>query len=96
MIGFSIAFVVFATIFVIVFAVQIEYVGSQIMRLADIWESQVGEMKLSDETVSVLKRRADRDFSDVPPDQAEAYRKGLKDGETVTAQYVLGELKEED
>ena len=53
-------------------------------------------MKLTDEAVIALKARASRGFStDIPVDKLDIYQAGLKDGETMTAQYVLGELKEE-
>jgi hypothetical protein len=106
MIGFVIAFVIFAALFVVVFGIQtdkiiavLEKLNASLWIVSDTLESIAeasDEMRISDEVVDALKRRASRDFSEVPPAELETYQKGLKDGETMTAQYVLGEVEEED
>ena len=99
MIGFTIVSIILFCIGIAVFGIQTDKIAHQLERLADIWESQVSEedeMKISDEMVASLEERAKRGFSEVPPTEFETYKKGLKDGETLTAQYVLGEVEEED
>lgn len=53
------------------------------------------ELKISDKVINRLKEVAVRKFEAISSEQVDAYTKGLKDGETLTAQYVLNEVKEE-
>ena len=53
------------------------------------------KVKLPDEVVQALTERAGRKFSNEAPADSASYQEGLRDGETITAQYVLGQLKEE-
>jgi hypothetical protein len=55
-----------------------------------------GKVKLSGETVKGLKDRAERKFSNETPADSASYQEGLRDGETLTAQYVLGTLQNEE
>jgi len=51
---------------------------------------------ISNEIVSKLKARAVRPMNDqIPPNELPTYSAGLQDGETITAQWLLEEIKQE-
>lgn len=50
---------------------------------------------LSDDTVAKLRQRAVRTLATVGAEEVSAYQKGLLDGETLTAQFVLDRVTEE-
>ena len=52
--------------------------------------------KLSPKKITALQEYAAQEFSDPVSDPAESYSLGLKDGQTMTAQFVLSEVKEEN
>jgi len=54
------------------------------------------EVTLSEESVTYLKKLSGREFADADKDSSASYKNGLTDGCTMTAQYVLRELKDEE
>ena len=52
-------------------------------------------VRLDEETVAKLRKYAARKPADGDEDADRAYQNGLNDGTILTAQYVLGELKDE-
>lgn len=69
-----------------------EHIGVSLGELVHLLES----VTLTEEMETGLRVRAARKLhSDFPVEEVDTYQKGLIDGETMTAQYVLGESSEE-
>ena len=62
---------------------------------AHVRPSKENELEITDKTIAALRAYAARSFENSGDDPVTAYQNGLKDGVTMAAQYVLGEVREE-
>src|ERR1700677_4886590 len=62
-----------------------------ILDLVEVLKVRENNVILSEETAARLRQMAKRSFAVLEGDEGPGYVKGLKDGETLTAQYVLDE-----